>query len=122
MPPSTNPRLVNSTGIKPLASEFATDPDMRELIAMFVSEMPEKIQSIETLWSERQLEPLKRVAHQLKGAGGGYGYAPISSAAGKLEDTIKSVLATVGDQTSLISVQRQVEDLVLLCRRVSAGA
>jgi HPt (histidine-containing phosphotransfer) domain-containing protein len=121
MLPSTNPDTLNVRGGKPLLSEFAADPDMRELIELFVSEMPERIASLETLWRDRQLEPLKRLAHQLKGAGGGYGFSPVSSAAGTLEETIKSVMAAASPPTSLAAVQQQVEELISICRRVSAG-
>jgi HPt (histidine-containing phosphotransfer) domain-containing protein len=34
-------------------------------------------------------EALTRLAHQLKGAAGGYGFAPISAAAGQLEHALR---------------------------------
>lgn len=121
MPPSTNPDTLNVRGGKPLLSEFAGDPDMRELIELFVSEMPERVASLEALWRERQLEPLCRLAHQLRGAGGGYGFPPVSSAAGTLEEAIKSVMTAASPSTSLATVQQQVEELISICRRVSAS-
>ena len=36
MPPSTHPETKAIPGGKPLLSEFAADPDMRELIELFV--------------------------------------------------------------------------------------
>ncbi len=38
----------------------------------------------------RSFSDLQTLAHQLKGAGGGYGFAQITEAAGRLEQTLKS--------------------------------
>lgn len=122
MMPKSNPGSVVSEAVGPLASEFAGDPEMRELIEMFVSEMPEKTASLEALWRDRQLEPLKRLAHQIKGAGGGYGYSQVSQAAGKLESQLQAVLTGPAVESQLRDVQARVEELIKLCRRVSAGS
>jgi HPt (histidine-containing phosphotransfer) domain-containing protein len=111
-----NPGLVQGT---PLVSDFAQDPDMRELVEMFVDEMPDKIRSLQNLWDSRDLENLKRLAHQLKGASGGYGFTVVGGVAGKLEETIKTSSATGTLDSQLATVQSQVNELINLCRRVS---
>jgi HPt (histidine-containing phosphotransfer) domain-containing protein len=124
-PPSSRPSPASSPATDGVLSEFSNDADMRELIEMFVGEMPERVRSLESLWRTRELEPLKRLAHQLKGAGGGYGFSPVSSAAGQLETTLNAALlaATTGrlDDVSLDRIQSEVNSLIQVCRRVRAA-
>jgi HPt (histidine-containing phosphotransfer) domain-containing protein len=114
MTPNPNPRLVPGS---PLVSEFSNDPDMRDLIAMFVDEMPEKVATLESLARSRDFESLKRLAHQLKGASGGYGFTPVGAAAGVLEETLKSLSAS--QDTELATIESQVKGLINLCNRVT---
>jgi HPt (histidine-containing phosphotransfer) domain-containing protein len=97
----------------PVRSDFADDPEMRELVELFVADMPERVQQMSRLFAGRQIDELKRLTHQLKGAAGGYGFGMISEAAGELEGSIRS-------QKQVESLRDQVNDLIELCRRVSA--
>lgn len=103
----------------PLVSEFAHDPDMCDLIALFVEEMPERVATLESLTRSRDLESLKRLAHQLKGASGGYGFRIVGSAAGTLEDLIKASTQPGTTEQELARIEAQVKDLINLCRRVA---
>jgi HPt (histidine-containing phosphotransfer) domain-containing protein len=116
MTPNPNPGLVQGT---PLISDLAQDPDMRELVEMFVDEMPARVRSLQHLWDSRDFESLKRLAHQLKGASGGYGFTVVGGAAGRLEQTIKASSASGTLDDHLANVQSQVNELINLCRRVS---
>lgn len=126
MSPNPDPRTVHASSspstFPPVLSEFASDPDMTELIAMFVDEMPEKVRSLDALWQSRDLDSLKRVAHQLKGAGGGYGFSMVSTAAGKLEDILKTTLASPDPDARLTMIQSEVHSLISLCQRVKNAA
>ena len=55
--------------VGPILSEFASDPDMTELVDIFVGELPERVRAIESARSERNYDIIARLAHQLKGAG-----------------------------------------------------
>jgi len=66
-------------------SEFADDPDMQPLLAEFVGELPERVSHMNVLAAAGDYAALGRLAHQLKGAGGGYGYPAITEAAAVLE-------------------------------------
>ena len=114
MTPNPNPGSVPGS---PLVSEFSHDPDMRELIAMFVDEMPERVATLESLARSRDFEGLKRLAHQLKGASGGYGFTRVGTAAGVLEETLKS--ASASHESELSKIQAQVNGLISLCNRVT---
>ncbi len=110
-PDSPRPRV-------PLKSEFASDPEMLEIVELFVQEMPGRLEQMHNSWNNNDLQALKRAAHQLKGAGGGYGYPAVSSAAAALEQALKSVL---GGQSAaaMDSLRRQFNELSELCRSVT---
>lgn len=111
-----NPRPVQG---QPLVSEFAHDPDMHELVGMFVDEMPERVRSLQELWQARDLETLQRVAHQLKGASGGYGFTSVGKAAGRLEEALKGAPPGRPPESHLADLRSRVDELIGLCRRVS---
>jgi CheY-like chemotaxis protein/anti-sigma regulatory factor (Ser/Thr protein kinase) len=94
-----------------LCSEFADDPQMRELIEQFVCELPEVVQQIERLLDDGNIEDLRRAIHQLKGAGGGYGFTPITQLAARAEHTIKT-------HGSIAQVRQCVQELLEMIARV----
>lgn len=73
------------------------DIELTELRKEFLEEAEAKILEIRSRLAEGDTpseESVKRMgdlAHQLKGAGGSYGYAEISSHAAKLEDAIEAI-------------------------------
>ena len=94
-----------------LVSELAGDDDMLELIEMFVTDLPTGIAEIEQAIGRRDVSEVAKLAHQLKGPAGGYGFPTITDAADLLE---ASVMA--GD--ALEAVERHVSTLRELCGRV----
>jgi HPt (histidine-containing phosphotransfer) domain-containing protein len=71
--------------MQPIRSIYADDPDMRDLVMEFVSEVPGRVRCLEEMLESADLTALQRLAHQLKGAGGGYGFPQITEAAAALE-------------------------------------
>lgn len=108
--PSSQPR---PSAIK---SQYADDPEMRELVKEFVTALPERVLALRNAFEEQRLRDLQRLAHQLKGAAGGYGYPTVGSAAGVLETTLKTP-----EPIELDRVREQLDDLVGLCSRAMAG-
>jgi len=98
-----------------LLSELADDPDMVELVEMFVDELPDRITAIENKFRENDLEALRSLVHQLKGAAGGYGFPTITDAAKILETGVKT-------DADLSKLQEDVAALSDLCRRARASA
>ena len=78
----------------PLLSRFANDPEMRELVALFVTEAPDRLREIRASWEASDLRRLRMLAHQIKGAAGGYGYPEVSAAAAALEAAANDARAT----------------------------
>lgn len=103
----------------PLFSEFASDASMTELVTLFVEEMPGKIESLRNALGSGSFDALKRVAHQLKGAAGGYGFPVIGEAAGKIEAFIVQN-PNLGTEAKLQGLKAQVEQLTELCARARA--
>ena len=59
-----------------IQSSFAADLDMKEILGEFVAKLPERVDELGRLLSGGNLDELRRAVHQLKGAGGGYGFPP----------------------------------------------
>jgi diguanylate cyclase (GGDEF)-like protein/PAS domain S-box-containing protein len=64
------------------------DPEMQALAEEFATVLPERIDEIVEALAASDREGLKRCAHRLKGAAGGYGYPTISTAARDLEEAV----------------------------------
>jgi len=75
----------DSTEGTPLRSEFHDDPDMRDIVRAFLEEIPKRLALMDALLETGNRVEFRRVVHQMKGAGGGYGFQEISNAAAQLE-------------------------------------
>ena len=75
---------------EPVRSTYASDEDMKDALNEFVAELPAKVEGLMALLREQNLDGLRRAVHQLKGAGGGYGFADITSLAAAAEQRIKA--------------------------------
>ncbi|MFM8578535.1 MAG: Hpt domain-containing protein [Planctomycetaceae bacterium] len=67
-----------SAGKGPLRSGFHDDPEMIGIVVIFLEELPSRMRDLEVWFAAGDLERFHRLVHQLKGAGGGYGF-PLSS-------------------------------------------
>lgn len=105
---------TSGTATEPIRSEFADDPDMAELVGFFVDEMSDRIASLESAASSEDDAQLAMLAHQMKGAAGGYGFPSISDCAATLERALKH------DEKSISETKAELDDLISMCRRVSA--
>lgn len=93
---------VERESVDAVYSEFAGDPDFRELLEMFVSTIPEKQSALRGHFSAGRIEQLRVIAHQMKGAGGGYGFGGLSTRAAALEEACRTdehaaIAATLGE-------------------------
>lgn len=106
--PVANPSPLVGQGLR---SSFADDPTMHVAIAEFVDLLPYRVAIIERLLREGNLIELRRVIHQIKGAGGGYGFDPITQYAAQADQSLK-------EQNSPEIIAGQVDLLVGLIRTV----
>lgn len=107
---------VSGAGV--VRSEFATDPELAPIVRMFVEEMPDRVRQLDEGWRAQRLDDVRRLSHQLKGAGGGYGFPGLSRAAGEVEAALIA-LSEGSARASLEETRRRFEELINLCRRVA---
>ena len=95
-------------------STLGDDPDLGDLVEMFVDEIPDRIQSLEDQGSSKDWPALAVTAHQIKGAAGSYGFEQIYPYAAELEQAARS-------ESSEDSILQSLEALVDICSRLRAG-
>jgi diguanylate cyclase (GGDEF)-like protein len=108
---SAAPVHPDISGVQTIQSTLASAPGMKELLAKFVSRLPERVDQLQSLVEAGELEALSKVAHQVKGAAGGYGFADITNAAAIVESRIR----TQGD---VALIHEDVETLIRLIKQV----
>jgi HPt (histidine-containing phosphotransfer) domain-containing protein len=96
-------------------ARLMSKPGTAKLVERFLAGLPQRVASIEQALAAKERDDLKTLAHQLKGAAGGYGFARISAAAAKLE----SALAAGGDDTA---IAEQANALINLCANTRVAA
>ncbi|MBK7642166.1 MAG: response regulator [Planctomycetes bacterium] len=67
------------------------DESFTQLVELFVRELGDDLQALRRHLAEGQLEELARLAHQLKGSCGSYGYPELSRRAAELERCVKDL-------------------------------
>jgi two-component system sensor histidine kinase/response regulator len=73
-----------------ITSSFTGDARIMEIVPEFVAGLPGKVRSMIDSLDRRDLPALQRVAHQLLGTCGGYGFATVSQPASKVEQSAKA--------------------------------
>lgn len=95
-------------------SEFGDDEDLGELVEMFVDEIPDRVQSMLDAADTSNWEQLGRIAHQMKGAAGSYGFGEVTCVAAVLETACR-------ESAPSETIQRGLQDLVSMCLRMRSG-
>jgi HPt (histidine-containing phosphotransfer) domain-containing protein len=88
----------------PIRSIYEDDPDMMEIVREFVVDAPQRAEELEEHLHGGDFVSLQRLAHQLKGAGGGYGFDLITERATELEASLMNGAdpATVKDRCGVL--------------------
>jgi HPt (histidine-containing phosphotransfer) domain-containing protein len=76
---------MNPAAAGPVHSQFSGDPDFRELLQEFAAAMPVRRDGLLDAHRSGAYDLLRMRAHQLKGAGGGFGFPRLSELALELE-------------------------------------
>jgi CheY-like chemotaxis protein/HPt (histidine-containing phosphotransfer) domain-containing protein len=104
--PAPNPVAVPIVaGTDPVASA------MRKAVEGFINRLPARVVSLTNLVQTGEVEELRRLTHQLKGAGAGYGFPQITEIAARVESLIKS-------SEQLDTIKTGVDELVELIRSI----
>ncbi len=96
-------------------SSLVDDEDLRELVELFVAEIPERTAKLVDAMQSGDIAEVGRFAHQLKGAAGSYGFDGVTPIASRLEHA-----ARPGEPEG--EIEAALEELVDICGRLRAGA
>ncbi len=106
--PVAAPREVDA---EPIHSCLENDPIVKRILQDYVSELPNHVNRLATSLENHELAELRILVHQLRGSGGGYGFAEISRLAAQAEDAIdgnEPLDQTAAEVRSLIELIRRV--------------
>ena len=99
---------------EPLYSTLGEDPDLREIVELFLEEMPDRVSKLLDRLDASDWDGLHHVAHQLKGAAGSYGFQPVSCLAGE-------VLKAIRESKPEEEICQAVAAVVDLCNRLESA-
>jgi CheY-like chemotaxis protein len=101
----------NPAAAAPKAGADAVASAMRKAVEGFIHRLPARVVSLTELVRAGETEELRRLTHQLKGAGAGYGFPQITEIAARVESLIKS-------SEQLEKIRTGVDELVELIRSI----
>lgn len=109
--------VVDAAREEPLVSTLLDDPAMSPIVDTFVQTLRARVEALRKAAAEGSLDALRTLVTALKGDGGSYGFAPISSAAAEVESTLSRA-----DDVSLHSKLLALCTLCLSARSASVKA
>jgi histidine phosphotransfer protein HptB len=98
----------------PCYSTLTGEADMVELLALFVSELPQRLVDIRQAAQGHNWQEVRRLAHQIRGAGGSYGFPLLTTAAGQVETVAQS------PQMSIQELRAALDQLTAVSERLRA--
>jgi signal transduction histidine kinase/CheY-like chemotaxis protein/HPt (histidine-containing phosphotransfer) domain-containing protein len=101
----------NPSAGPPVAGADAVASAMRKAVEGFINRLPARVVSLTSLVQTGETEELRRLTHQLKGAGAGYGFPQITEIAARVESLIKG-------SEELDKIRIGVDELVELIRSI----
>ncbi|WP_425615494.1 Hpt domain-containing protein [Anatilimnocola sp. NA78] len=96
-------------------STLSADEDLAEIVHMFVDELPSRVTQLLNSLEDHQLGEVARFAHQLKGAGGSYGYPQLTPVAARVEVLAKQF-------ANEMTIRSAIDDLVNVVNKIRAAA
>jgi PAS domain S-box-containing protein len=99
----------------PLSVTSPLDVDLGEIVAIFTAELPKREAAMRAALGQRDFARLATLAHQMKGAAGGYGFPAIGARAADLEHAAKS-------PADVEAVRRALDGFAAECATVRPSA
>ena len=110
--PAKSVQTVLAPQLDPGASRSQKVADaMRQAVQAFINRLPDRVNALCTLSEAGNVDELKRVLHQMKGSGTGFGFPKVTELAAQAERTIVA-------QGALEQVRTEVDSLVRLIRSI----
>lgn len=101
--------------LQPIYSVYGDNPNLAELVEIFVSELPRRVETLQSHAEVEDWESLSRVAHQLNGNASSYGFPQLSTLAARIEYACRGM--NCSDE-----ILQSLENFVEQCEKVRAGA
>jgi HPt (histidine-containing phosphotransfer) domain-containing protein len=95
-------------------STLGNDPDLGELVEMYVEEMPDRIAALVQAFDSGDMEMLRKLSHQMKGAAGSYGFNQLTPLANAVQFSVR-------DNEPEEQIEKTLQELLGACRQVRAG-
>jgi HPt (histidine-containing phosphotransfer) domain-containing protein len=90
-------------------------PGTAKLVERFCAGLPQRIRAIEDAAAKPDWNQLRVLAHQLKGAAGGYGFAAVSLSAARVETAVSA-------NADAEEIGKHVKSLAQLCASLRVAA
>ena len=100
----------------PIVSIYINDEGMESIINIFLDEIPHRIAELEGSFKSSNRDDLCKFVHQLKGAGGGYGFAEITLKAADIEKKLRVPNAGWKEE-----IQKNMDEFITILQRVYAS-
>ena len=94
---------------------MSNDPDIGDLVKMFVDEMPKRVAKLRQQGEAGDWEQLGHTAHQLRGAAGSYGFDQVTPLAAALERSCR-------ESHNEREIEAHLDQLIDLCDRLRGKA
>jgi len=108
---------MDGSMVDSLISVYENDPEMAEIVALFVAEMPDRIAELKQAVDDGDIELAHTIAHQLKGAAGGYGFERLGEIAAAAADALRKLEPSLS-KTQHSALLAATSPLLLACGRV----
>lgn len=88
----------------PIYSTFRDDLDFREILEDFVTSVRDQRAKLTAAWVARDWGALRTQSHQLKGAGGSYGFEELSRLAADFEAACRESAPSIDESGRLLEL------------------
>jgi histidine phosphotransfer protein HptB len=113
--PSAIPMTLPPLEPAPVYSALSEDPDLAELVDLFVRDVPDRVAALEAALDTRNWDAVRVLAHQLKGAAGSYGFPELTRRARTLESAVR-------EGAGELALREAMESLWAISLRLRGGA
>lgn len=96
---------------EPLVSALARDPDLGDIVALYVSEMPDRIETLRSRVAARDWAGVADFAHQFKGSAGSHGFHQLTPVVRELEFAAREL-------RNEAKIVQTFDTLAALCQRI----
>ncbi|TWU28573.1 Hpt domain-containing protein [Bythopirellula polymerisocia] len=103
-----------SQTLQSVYSVYGDDPNLAELVEIFVSELPRRVETLQSHAEVEDWESFARVAHQINGNASSYGFPQLSTLAARIEYACRG-------SNSTKAILQSLDNFIEYCEQIRAG-